>query len=132
MSFRFECHADTDRNVLYVTQIGLADAAGYAAFKAQYEVWLKVMRKGFTLVNDQRKLEGISDEAMELARTLVRMTNDHAARVIRIVPADLLTKVRLTRVLVEGDCSYEELRVATPEEAERLLAAPESPGGHDP
>src|SRR5688572_30281416 len=125
MPFRFDCRADAQRNVLYVTRTGLADASGYADFKALYGKWIKLMPKGFTLVNDQRQLDGIADEAMKLARDLVRMTNDHAARVIRIVPAHLVTKVRLTRVLVEGDYGYQEMRVSTPEEAEQiLLSAP--------
>ena len=69
-------------------------------------------------------MEPFDDEAMEVAKELVEITNEHGAvRVIRIVPVDLLSTIRLSSTLVAAKSRYASIRVASLEEAEAAFNA---------
>ncbi len=96
------------------------------------------MRRAFAIVNDQRELEPFKDEAMEVAGDLLETTNERSAsKVIRILPANLIAKVKLSTTLVTGESRYDNISVASPEEAEAALSGqplrkPEGPGADVP
>ena len=61
---------------------------------------------------------------MEVAKELVEITNQRgASRVIRIVPADLLSTMVLSSTLIAAKSRYTSIRVATAEEAEEAFEA---------
>ena len=120
--YRFSIRVDAARNVLYLAQEGSAEAADLARFRDAYVAALQEVRPGFVLVHDQRNVRSFSDEALEVGKELVAITNRHqAARVIRIAPEALATRTRVGRVLVAARSRYESVRVSTPEEAEACL-----------
>jgi hypothetical protein len=123
-AYAFALRYDAARNVLYAEQEGHAEAADLLGFRAAYQAALREVRPGFVLVHDQRRVESFSDEALEVGKELVAMTNQHqASRVIRIAPEALATRTRVGRVLVTARSRYESVRVSTPEEAEELVRA---------
>ena len=123
-TYSFSLGADVARNVLYIEQRGLATAADFRDLKRAFLAEVGKLSPGFAIINDQRELEPYGDEAMDVAKELVEITNRHqAARVIRIVPADLLSTVQLSSTLVSGRSQYTSIRVGTPEEAEEALDA---------
>lgn len=116
---------DAERNVLYMTQSGSADREHMLELKARYVEALASMRPGFVLVHDQRAVEAFTDAAMEVGKELIALTGAHRpSRVIRIAPEALLARTRVSRVLANAGARYDEVRVSTPEEAERLLDDP--------
>ncbi len=120
--FKFSVRVDSARNVMYMAQEGHADVDDLRRLMVDYETALRRMQPGFVLVNDQRHLEPYSDEALEVAKELVELTNRHqASRVIRIVAEGLVSRTRVSRVLVSAQNRYENIRVNTPEEAEALI-----------
>lgn len=120
--YRFAVRLDRARNVVYLEQEGRVERDDLLRMRAAYLETLKDARPGWVLVHDQRRVLSLTDEALEVGKELVALTNEHgAARVIRIVPEQLATRTRVTRALIAGRSRYESLRVTTPEEAERLL-----------
>jgi len=123
-SYTFSIRIDVPRNVMYISQFGRPSAEDLLKLKREYLSEIAKLQPGFTIVNDQREMEPYDDEAMEVATELVKITNQHrASRVIRIVPADVLSTFRLSSTLVAGESRYASIRVATPEEAEEALDA---------
>jgi hypothetical protein len=123
MTYRHALRVDERRNVLYMTQAGHAEAADMLRMRDEYVKTLKRMRPGFVLVNDQREVESFSDGALELGKELVELTGAHGvATVVRVLPASLLPRTRISRVLVSADAPYRTVRVATLEEAESAVA----------
>lgn len=121
-AYRFSIRAEPARNVIYLEQEGSAGRDDLLRMRAAYERALDEVRPGFVLVHDQRKVESFTDEALEVGKDLVTLTNERgAARVIRIAPEQLAPRTRITRVLVTAKSRYENVRVSTPEEAEALL-----------
>ena len=69
-------------------------------------------------------MEAYDDAAKDVAKELVQIANERGtARVIRIVPADMLSTITLSSTLVEGGSRYASIRVGSPEEAEAALDA---------
>lgn len=123
-AYDFSIRLDSARNVVYMTQEGHAEAGDMHRMRDAYLRALGEVRPGWVLVNDQRRVESFSDEALEVGKELVALTNERgAAKVIRIAPEQLAPRTRTTRVLVSARARYESLRVGTPEEAEQALAA---------
>jgi len=121
-NYTFAIRTDVERNLMYIEQKGRPTAADFLDLKRAFLVELEKLRPGFSIVNDQREFEAYDEEAMEVAKELVSITSQHgAARVIRIVPTDLLTTVTLSSTLVEGKSQYASIRVTSPEEAEAAL-----------
>ena len=121
-NYTFAIRTDVERNLMYIEQKGRPTAADFLDLKRAFLVELEKLRPGFSIVNDQREFEAYDEEAMEVAKELVSVTSQHgAARVIRIVPADLLTTVIISSTLVEGKSQYASIRVTSPEEAEAAL-----------
>jgi hypothetical protein len=121
--YGFSVRVDKPRNVMYITQWGQPNAGDLRRLKDEFLAAVVHIRPGFTMVNDQRQMKPFDEEAMEVAKELVAESNKAGlARVIRIVPASLMAKVRLSRTLVSAGFRYEDIRVGTPEEAEELLA----------
>jgi hypothetical protein len=109
---------------MYIDQRGKPSAADFLKLKESFVAEAGRLQPGFSIVNDQREMETYDDAAMEVAKDLVRLTNElGAARVIRIVPADLLSTVLLSSTLIAGKSQYSSIRVASPEEAEEALEA---------
>ncbi|MEJ2580568.1 MAG: hypothetical protein P8127_02855 [Acidobacteriota bacterium] len=123
-AFSFSVRVDVSRNVMYIDQQGLATAADFHDLKRAFLAEVGKLRPGFAIINDQRELEPYGDEAMEVAKELVEITNQYqASRVIRIVPANLFSTIQLSSTLISGKSHYTSIRVATPEEAEEALEA---------
>ena len=123
-AYTFSIRVEVPRNVMYIEQAGRPTASDFCDLKKQFLAEVVHLRDGFTIINDQRTMEPYDDEAMEVAKELVRLTNHFgASRVIRIVPVDFLSTVRLSSTLVAGQSRYTSIRVATPEEAEEALDA---------
>jgi hypothetical protein len=122
-AYDFSIRLDGTRNVVYLAQEGHAEGADLRRMREAYLQTLRDVRPGWVLVHDQRRVESFSDEALEVGKELVTLTNDHgAAKVIRIAPEQLAPRTRTTRVLVSARARYESLRVGTPEEAEQAVA----------
>ena len=122
--YTFSVRSDVHRNVMYIEQRGKPTAADFLMLKESFVAEAKRLQPGFSIVNDQREMQTYDEHAMEVAKDLVRLTNDlGAARVIRIVPADLLSTVLLSSTLIAGKSQYASIRVASPEEAEEALQA---------
>lgn len=120
--YTFSIRTDIERNLMFIDQKGRPTASGFLDLKRAFLTEVAKLRPGFSIVNDQREMEAYDDQAMEVARELVKITNQHAAaRVIRIVPVDFLSTVRLSSTLVEAKSQYASIRVTTPEEAEAAL-----------
>lgn len=120
--YRYAVRMDHARNVLYLEQEGSADRVDLLRFREAYLAALAGVRPGWVLVHDQRRVESFTDEALEVGKDLVAITNQHrAAKVIRIAPEALATRTRVGRVLVAARSRYESVRVNTPEEAEALV-----------
>jgi hypothetical protein len=123
-AYDFSIRLDSARNVVYMTQQGHAEAGDMHRMRDAYLHALGEVKPGWVLVNDQRRVESFSDEALEVGKELVALTNERGAvKVIRIAPEQLAPRTRTTRVLVSARARYESLRVGTPEEAEQALAA---------
>jgi hypothetical protein len=123
-AYDFSIRLDAPRNVVYIAQEGRADGDDLRRMRDAYVRTLAGVKPGWVLVHDQRRVESFTDEALEVGKELVALTNEHgAAKVIRIAPEQLATRTRTTRVLVSARARYESLRVGTPEEAEQALAA---------
>lgn len=122
-AYAFDIRLDAARNVVYLAQEGHADRDDLLRMREAYLRTLAQVRPGWVLVHDQRRVESFTDAALEVGKELVAITNERgAAKVIRISPEQLAPRTRTTRVLVTARARYESLRVATPEEAERVLA----------
>ena len=123
-AYTFSIRTDVQRNVMYIEQRGCPTAADFLDLKRDFLPELGKLRPGFSIINDQRGIEPYDDDAMEVAKELVRITNDHrASRVIRIVPADLLSTITLSATLDAAGSRYASIRVASPEEAEEAFKA---------
>lgn len=122
--YRFTVRADAARNVVYLAQEGHAEAGDLARMREAYAQALAQVRPGFVLVHDQRAVRSFSDDAIEVGRALVALTNEHgAAKVIRIAAEGVLPRARVSRVLASGLPHYRDVRVSSPEEAEEALRA---------
>jgi hypothetical protein len=122
--YTFSIRVDIPRNVMYIEQRGLPTATDFLDLKIAFLAEVGKLRAGFAIVNDQREMEPYDDDAMEVAKELVELTNQHqASRVIRIVSADLLATVQLSSTLIAAKSRYASIRVASPEEAEEALQA---------
>jgi hypothetical protein len=122
-AYGFTIRLDSARNVVWMVQEGHAEGADLRRMRDAYVQTLREVRPGWVLVNDQRRVESFSDDALEVGKELVALTQEHgAAKVIRIAPEQLAPRTRTTRVLVSARARYESLRVGTPEEAETAVA----------
>jgi hypothetical protein len=122
--YRFSIAPNLIRNVLYIEQRGRPNACDLLQLKEHFLTAARRLQPGFSIVNDQRFMEPYDDEAMEVAKDLVRLTNElQAARVVRIVPADVFSTVQLTTTLMAAQSRYPSIRVGSPEEAEEALEA---------
>jgi hypothetical protein len=122
-AYRYSIRSDVNRNVLYIDQHGRPTSADLLELKRSFLAEVANLRPGITVVNDQREMESLDHEAMEMARDLVETTSRHGVtRVIRIAPPDFLSTVQISESLVEGRSSYTSINVASPEEAEEALA----------
>ena len=120
--FQVSIRSDKTRNVIYVEQAGRGEVRDIEGFIAAYRDACRQVKAGFVLVNDQRKLEPYADEALETVKQLVALCNEYGmSHCIRIVADSLVTKTRISRILVSTGPTYDNLRVNTPEEAEVLL-----------
>jgi len=123
-AYTFSVRTDVQRNLMYIVQRGCPTAVDFLDLKSDFLPELGKLRPGFSIINDQREMEPYDDEAMEVAKELVTITNEHqASRVIRILPADLLSTITLSSTLVAAGSQYASIRVASPEEAEEALHA---------
>lgn len=130
-AYSFSIDLDVDRNVMYIEQRGRPSAHDLLDLKRDFLREVARLRSGFSIVNDQREMEPYGEEAMEVAKELVELTNRHgAARVIRIVPPDVLATITLSTTLMAGRSRYASIRVSSPEEAEEALAALEGGPSH--
>lgn len=121
-SYSFLIRIDIPRNVMYIEQHGRPTSVDFLNLKRDYLAHVVKLRAGFAIINDQREMEPYDDDAMDVAKELVQLTNEYgASRVIRIVPVDVLSTVRLSSTLVAGKSRYTSIRVASPEEAEEAL-----------
>ena len=124
-TYSFSVEANTRRNVMYIHQSGKPTAYDFQNLKREFRAGLESLRPGFSIINDQRSLEPYDDEAMEVAKELVELTNEYgASKVIRILPEDLVSKVKLSSTLITGKSRYKTIRVASPQEAEAALDYP--------
>jgi hypothetical protein len=122
--YSFSIRTEVQRNVMYIDQRGRPTAVDFLDLKRAFLAAVAELQPRFSIVNDQREMEPYDDEAKEVAKELVQITNDHgAARVIRIVPADVLSTITLSSTLVEAKSRYASIRVGSPEEAEAALEA---------
>jgi hypothetical protein len=120
--FSFSLRLDPSRNVMYISQSGRPRASDFERLKQEFAEAAARLERGFTIVNDQRRLEPFDEPTLEVARELVQLADGFGvARVIRIQPADLMSKTKLTRALSAGTSHYQTIRVDTPEEAEAAL-----------
>ena len=123
-AYTFSIRTEVHRNVMYIEQRGRPTAAGFMDLKADFVPAAAELKPGFSIINDQREMESYDDEAKEVAKELVQIANERgAARVIRIVPADVLSTITLSSTLVEAKSRYSSIRVSSPEEAEAALDA---------
>ena len=122
--YTFSIRSDVGRNVMYIEQHGRPSASDFLELKKVFVHELEKLQRGFAIINDQRDTQPYDDEAMEVAKELVELTNQFgASRVIRIVPPDFLFTIRLSETLVAAGSRYTSIRVASPEEAEEALEA---------
>lgn len=120
--YRYSVRADPARNVVYLEQAGHAEREDLLRLRGDYVRALAALRPGFVVVHDQRAVRSFSDQALEVGRELVAVTDQHgASKVIRIAPEALLSRTRTTRVLVSAQPRYADVRVSSPEEAEEAL-----------
>ena len=123
-AYSFTIRSDARRNVMYIEQHGKPTAAGFLDLKRAFLAEVVKLRAGFSIINDQREMEPYDDEAMEAAIECVEIANEYgASRVIRIVPVDFLSTVRLSSTLEAAPSRYTSIRVSSPEEAEEALDA---------
>ena len=121
-AYSYTIRVDRDRNVVYITQSGLASADDLERLKHDFVTALEGVHRGFSIVNDQRKLEPIAERARPVAAQLVRLTDQAgASRVIRVLPEDFVSTATIARTLVAARGSYQNVNVNTLEEAEALL-----------
>lgn len=122
-AYRYSMRTDIDRNVMYIDQHGRPTRADLLDLKRSFLTEVTKLHGDITVVNDQREMESLDDEAMEMAKDLVETTSDHGVtRVIRIVSPDFLASVQISESLAEGRGRYTSIRVTSPEEAEEALA----------
>jgi hypothetical protein len=122
--YSFSIRTEVQRNVMYIEQRGRPTAVDLLDLKRAFLAAVPKLRAGFSIVNDQRQMEPYDDEAKEVAKELVQIANRHRpARVIRIVPADVLSTITLSSTLEEAKSRYTSIRVGSPEEAEAALEA---------
>jgi hypothetical protein len=120
--FEFEVRIDRDANVMYLTQSGSGSRTDLLRLRDAYRDEVAKLSPGFVIVHDQRRLEPYQDDALELAQELVELTNEHGARaVVRIVAESLPSSVRVSRVLTTARARYRNIRVTSPEEAQKAL-----------
>ena len=118
----FSIRIDVRRNVMYLEQQGRPTAESFLRLKQAFVPEVEKLCPGFSIVNDQREMEPYDDEAMEVAKDLVEITGRFGAtRVIRILPVDVFSAIKLSTTLIEARSRYTSIRVATPEEAEEAL-----------
>ncbi len=122
--FTYSVRVDTDRNVLYLTQAGVAEKEDMLRMFAEYERGLRQVRDGWVLVNDQSQVRDFSDEALEIGAQMVTRTGEHGVgHVIRIKPQGPAMRIRITRTLIAGRATYLTEHASSLEEAETLLSA---------
>ena len=121
-AYTFSIRTEAPRNVMYIEQRGRPTAADFRDLGRDFLAALAELTPGFSIINDQREMEAYDQEAMAVATELVSITNQHhAARVIRILPTDLLTAVTISSTLLQGKSQYASIRVTSPEESEAAL-----------
>jgi hypothetical protein len=122
-AYRYAITVDEARNVLHLAQAGHAEEDDLRRMQADYAAALSRMRPEFVLVSDQLEVESFSDQALEVGKALVALTAaSRVAKVIRVMPAGLIARTRISRVLVSAAVQYVTVRVSTREEAEHALA----------
>ena len=122
--FTFSVRVDEGRNVLYLTQIGVAEKEDQLRMFAEYERALAKVRPGWVLVVDQSEVRGFSDEALEIGAQMVVRTGERGVgHVIRVKPRAPAMRIRITRVLITARVTYETELVDTLEEAEAAVSA---------
>jgi len=120
--FAYSLRLDRSRNVMFISQSGRPHASDFARLKQDFADAAAQLDHGFTVVNDQRELEPFDEPTLAVARELVELSDSlGVGRVIRIQPADLMVKTKLSRALSAGSSHYPTIRVDTPEEAEAEL-----------
>ncbi len=121
--FAFSIRVDEERNVLYLTQIGVAEKDDQLRMFAEYERALDKVRPGWVLLVDQGEVRGFSDEALEIgAQMVVRTAERGVGHVIRVKPRQPAMRVRITRVLITARATYETELVDTLEGAEAAVS----------
>src|SRR5271157_5518713 len=108
--FQLSIRCDKTRNVIYVEQSGRGEVRDIEGFIAAYRDACRQVKAGFVLVNDQRKLEPYADEAIDTVKQLVALCNEYGmSHCIRIVADSLVTKARISRILVSTGPTYDNL-----------------------
>lgn len=121
-SFKFDIRIEPERNVMYMTQSGRPSAEDFGNVEREILAAADGLDRGFTLINDQRRLEPFDEGAMEMATNLIStISRAGVSKVIRIEPADLVSMTKILRALVTAESPYSTIRVSSPEEAERVL-----------
>lgn len=109
---------------MYISQHGRPSAGEVLDLKRRFLSEVARLRPGLTIVNDQREMELLDEEAMEMAKELVATVSEcGVSRVIRVAPPDLRSIVQISTSLVEGKSRYPSIQVASLEEAEEALDA---------
>jgi hypothetical protein len=122
--YTFSIRTEVQRNLMYIEQRGRPTVADFLDLKHEFLAEVVKLRPGFSIVNDQREMEAYDDGAKAVAKELVQIANEHGlSRVIRIVPADVLSTIMLSTTLEEAKSRYTSIRVGSPEEAEAALEA---------
>ena len=123
-AYTFSIRTEVHRNIMYIEQRGRPTAADFMDLKRAFLPELAKLQPGLSIINDQREMEAYDDAAKEVAKELVQIANERGtARVIRIVPADMLSTITLSSTLEEAKSRYSSIRVSSPEEAEAALEA---------
>jgi hypothetical protein len=123
-AYAFSIRTEVHRNVMYIEQRGRPTAADFRDLGRDFLAALAELTPGFSIINDQREMEPYDDEAKDVAKELVQIANERgAARVIRILPVDVLSTITLSSTLEEARSRYTSIRVGSPEEAEAALEA---------
>ena len=77
--YTFSIRTDVERNVMYIDQHGQPTASDFLNLKRDLLTEVVKLQPGFSIINDQREMEAYDDEAMEVAKQLVEITNQQGA-----------------------------------------------------
>ncbi|MEE4273224.1 MAG: hypothetical protein V2I67_16235 [Thermoanaerobaculales bacterium] len=129
-SFTFDVRIEPERNVMYMTQSGRPSAGDFEQVHQEVMAAADRLKRGFILVNDQRRLEPFDEGAMVVAKGLIAdIGRAGVSKVIRIVPSDLVSMTKILRALVTADSPYPTIRVSSSKQAEEILAGERSTDG---